>query len=592
MYSQQDLQAYERVRNALAGQHARKNTGLKVSLAITLFLLLIAVGGTAFLSYNIYYLNNAHLRLQGSFARVVTELNETLNQANENVHTLNRSLDTERNERNAAVDKLNRYVESLTQQVQEERELVLAERKRGNQEIEKANREIEKANGIIADKEELINYYTEVNVGLEESVTQLDASVRRLESTNGALRREKNSLTQANNTLNARVATLQSDLRTARAQQVSIPACSSNYYTVTGGKLFCVARNTSAFQATQVETKPINLPHSGTVNLRINRSGELGSDRSMEILEHAVKTIEEYMGEPIPLKGNEIRLDFVDDLNVTGDFTGVHKGTHMEILKEVDKDQSIYSSKTNDPLGIIIAHEVAHYYWAGERNWLDEGAAEFLAIYVENKRVGRAINSRGKECTQASTIRDLESRKYKSGDDGFTCNYTLGEGLFLDLYGQIEQEDFRKAFRELYTTSDEKEAGIYQVRQAFYPGSEWVQKIIDEWYGYREKPEAHWPDGSFLAHYTWQKDGKWWHKVREDKPCALRISYDESSRRFTRHSSSICQLTGEWDENKDLIVTVQGKSYRAVEIRITKDPDGYSHNVVVPEQHYGRLMVR
>ena len=69
------------------------------------------------------------------------------------------------------------------------------------------------------------------------------------------------------------------------------------------------------------------------------------------------------MGQPIPLRGNEIRLDFVDDLNVTGDFTGVHKGTHMEILQEKDKDLSIYSSKTNDPLGIIIAHEVAHYYW-------------------------------------------------------------------------------------------------------------------------------------------------------------------------------------------------------------------------------------
>ena len=84
---------------------------------------------------------------------------------------------------------------------------------------------------------------------------------------------------------------------------MTIPYCSSNYYTVTGGKLSCVARHTSAFQATQVETKPINLPHSGTVNLRINRSGELGSARSMEILEHAVKTIEEYMGQPIPLEG-------------------------------------------------------------------------------------------------------------------------------------------------------------------------------------------------------------------------------------------------------------------------------------------------
>ena len=451
-------------------------------------------------------------------------------------------------------------MESLTQQVREERE-------RGNLEIGKANREIEKANGIIADKEERISYLTEVNVGLEESVTQLDAAVRRLESANNTLTREKNVLTQTNSTLardknsltrqnstlasenrrltssvsarDARVATLQSDLRTARAQQVSIPACSSNYYTVTGGKLSCVARNTSAFQSTQVETSSINLPYSGTVNLRINRSGDIGSDRSMEILEHAVKTIEEYMGQPIPLRGNEIRLDFVDDLNVTGDFTGVHKGTHMEILQEKDKDLSIYSSKTNDPLGIIIAHEVAHYYWAGERNWLDEGAAEFLAIYSENRRVRRAMTSQKKRCTQAYSISYLESQKYAPESDGFTCNYSLGEGLFLDLYNSLTEAQFQQGFRNLLTEAQGNIGGVYQVRQAF-PDN---QGVIDQWYGYREKPEAHWYDGSYLAYYTWQENGEWWHKTRDDKPCALRISYDETRRRFKDHSYSLANTS-------------------------------------------------
>ena len=191
-------------------------------------------------------------------------------------------------------------------------------------------------------------------------------------------------------------------------------------------------------------------------------------------------------------------------------FAGVHNdGTHMEILQEKDKDLSIYSSKTNDPLGIIIAHEVAHYYWAGERNWLDEGAAEFLASYSENRRVGRAMTSQNKRCTQAYSISDLERRKYGKGDDGFTCNYSLGEGLFLDLHSQMKEEDFQKAFRSLKASGRNKLSGVYQVRNAFYPGSEWVQEIIDEWYGYREKPEAHWYDGSYLAYYTWQENGEW-----------------------------------------------------------------------------------
>ena len=599
MFSQEDLEAYNRVQSTMELQRQLQNRAPKrgrvarIAAWVLLVLFLATTTAAAFLGYNVLYLNNELLKSQGNFARVVTdrnesstktivELNETLNQANENVHTLNRSLDTERNERNAAVAKLNRNVEALTQQVQEERQ--------------RGNREIEKANGIIADKEERINYYTEVNVGLEESVTQLDASVHRLESANGALSREKDALQNEKNglqnkadnltrqvsglqsrnrslqsradSLSSRVTTLEADLRRAKAQQITIPACSSSYYTVTGGKLSCVARNTSAFQSTQVETKSINLLHSGTVNLRINRSGELGSARSMEILEHAVKTIEEYMGQPIPLQSNEIRLDFVEELS--GDVAGLNKESHIEILQEYDVEPPWWSE---DALGIIIAHEVAHYYWRDERTWLNEGAAEILAIYSENKRVGRPMTSQNKRCTQAYSISDLERRKYAKRDGGFTCNYSLGEGLFLDLYNNMAEADFSKGFRNLLTEVRGNKGEVYQVRSA-YPNTEKIQKVIDKWYGYREQPEAHWPDESYLAYYTWQEGGEWWHKTQDDNPCALRISYDETRRRFKHHSYSLCQYTGQWDDNGDLLVTIEGTIYRAVETVLSSEPNG------------------
>ena len=260
------------------------------------------------------------------------------------------------------------------------------------------------------------------------------------------------------------------------------------------------------------------------------------------------------------------------ELNGTGDFAGVYKGTHMEILEEFDSAAPQWG---DDDLGLIIAHEVAHYYFNGEKNWLDEGAAEFLAIYSENKRVGRAMTKSNSTCTQANTIRYLEYRKFQKEEDGYECIYSLGEGLFLDLYGQMKEEDFQRAFRRLYNSSDNKIAGIYQVRQAFYAGSEWVQKIVDKWYGYREAPEVHWNDGTFLAYYTWQEDGKWWHKTKDDKPCALRVSYNEPSKQFRSRSYGVCQYTGAWDENDDLIVTLDGKTYRAVEVKINDSPSRF-----------------
>ena len=114
------------------------------------------------------------------------------------------------------------------------------------------------------------------------------------------------------------------------------------------------------------------------------------------------------MGQPIPLRGNEIRLDFVDKIDSPSNPAGIYMGTHMEVLQKFDAVAPTWGA---DDLGIIIAHEVAHYYWNDERDWMDEGAAEYLAIYSENKRVGRAMTSLGKSCTLAR-IGYLESRRY------------------------------------------------------------------------------------------------------------------------------------------------------------------------------------
>ena len=105
MFSQEDLEAYNRVQSTMELQRQLQNQAptrgrvARIAAWVLLVLFLATTTAAAFLGYNVLYLNNEHLKLQGSFARVVTdrnesvktivELNETLNQANENVHTLN-----------------------------------------------------------------------------------------------------------------------------------------------------------------------------------------------------------------------------------------------------------------------------------------------------------------------------------------------------------------------------------------------------------------------------------------------------------------------------------------------------------------------
>lgn len=413
---------------------------------------------------------------------------------------------------------------------------------------------------------------------LSDEVSQQNTQISRL---NSQVSRQRTQINQQNST----IANLRSQIRTKDAtisrlqnQQVKIPACSTNYYTAIGGQLSCVARNSSAFQATQTESWDINLPQTGRVTLQINRSGELGSGQSMEILEHAVKTIEEYMGQPIPLQGREIRLDFVPTITGTGgDPAGIHRGTHMEILQEYESGQSWLRAG----LGSIIAHEVAHYYWRDERTWLHEGSADFLALYSENRRTGAPIQPENQRCYQVSNIRQLETKRYEQGDAGYRCNYSLGEGLFVDLYNAMSATAFRQSFRELYAAGQNKLAGVHQVRQA-YPGS-W--SIIDRWYGYREKPEAHWPNGEFLGYYTWAENGEYYLTTRNGRPCATSLRMNDTPRGWrVRETRDECYYTGDWSPEGDLLVTISGTTYRAVEMEISGPPRYGKAGAVPPGQ--------
>lgn len=501
----------------------------------------------------------------------ISQANDTIVEQNNRLNVTNARLNTTRNERNIALQSL----EVERQNLAAEKQTTLRQRAT----IDEQTREISSKDTRIAQQSTRI-------AALNTQISNKDSQISRQE-------RQLTSLRSQIRTKDATISRLEN-------QQVRIPACSTNYYTAIGGQLSCVARNSSAFQATQTESRDINLPQTGRVTLRINRSGELGSNQSMDFLEHAVRTIEEYMGKPIPLQGREeIRLDFVKEIESDGDPAGIHiYGSHMEILQEYDSAEpqcknDLFSNALNRILGIsqecepdnflalVIAHEVAHYYWIRKTTWMDEGAADFLALYSENRRTGAPIKAENEPCSQASSISHLEARQYEKGDAGYYCNYSLGEGLFVDLYNAMSATAFRQSFRELYASRKDKVAGVHQVRQAYPSG--WT--IIDRWYGYREKPEAHWPNGEFLGYFTWEEDGEGRLYTRNNRPCAttLRMN-DNDPKRWVQVTRDECYYTGTWSPEGDLLVTISGTTYRAVEMEISGPPRYGKEGAVQPGQ--------
>ena len=115
-----------------------------------------------------------------------------------------------------------------------------------------------------------------------------------------------------------------------------------------------------------LEERLINLPSSGEVLLTIIRIRDQITP-SMDFLEHSVRTIDEFMGEPLPT--NYIALLY-DDAVLPG-AGGTNFGTHMTMSLLYDVENGAWWDYTPH----TVAHEVAHYYWGGSnQDWIDEGS--------------------------------------------------------------------------------------------------------------------------------------------------------------------------------------------------------------------------
>ena len=236
-----------------------------------------------------------------------------------------------------------------------------------------------------------------------------------------------------------------------------------------------------------LEERVIELPLTGETHLAIIRTGP-GAERSMDLLEHATHAVEAYMAVPLPT--NYVGLLFEEA--VSGDSAGTNFGTHVTALPKYDVDDDSHEAEF---VGSLIAHEVAHYYWSGNRGWVDEGVADFMASVSENARNGGPIEVTNNPCAYARTIAELETLDPATGESEYTCNYALGERLFVDLYRSLDEDSFREGLRDLYLLSqveeevemqEETEVGIEHVRTAFKGDEDEdgsiVEIIAGRWY--------------------------------------------------------------------------------------------------------------
>ena len=168
------------------------------------------------------------------------------------------------------------------------------------------------------------------------------------------------------------------------------------------------------------ERRIITLPLAGNVVLDIIRTAP-GAARSMDLLEYSVRGIEEYMGSPLPTK----YVGLLYENAVSGSSAGTNFGTHIAILPEYDIDDDSHEAQSS---GSSIAHEVAHYYWSGNEDWVDEGAADFMASVVEGTRTGQPIGATTLPCGYAGSIAELKAWAFPEAILNSAATTRLGNG--------------------------------------------------------------------------------------------------------------------------------------------------------------------
>ena len=208
----------------------------------------------------------------------------------------------------------------------------------------------------------------------------------------------------------------------------------------------------------------------------IRPEGAAGSADTLELAREAVIGTEAVMRLPLPVRHVIIAFD---PRAVSADSVGTNHSYAIGIATE---------NPSGGPASLrnTLFHEVAHYWWGGNVNWIDEGMADTIAA-AASLAVGddwEARPNRRKECAARNISVLGHSRR---GDGQFHCNYYLGEKLFRELQAAMTPADFTAAIQSLYFASrakpapqsaDEYRAGLAEVRQAFPE----QQEIIDRHY--------------------------------------------------------------------------------------------------------------
>ncbi len=204
-----------------------------------------------------------------------------------------------------------------------------------------------------------------------------------------------------------------------------------------------------------VASKSVDLPLAGVMGLAVVRHTPFPTDdHTLATLEESVRTMEEFMGAPLPV-GDVILLlsepEFWSPKRAKGRLYRFSQGSGNTPVY-ISAIILAKNSESGPPKGTLY-HELGHFYLENGPQWIQEGLAEFLEAYMVAHTGGEGLeerlahlNAHG-ECDKENIWQHVNPWK------GGQCDYELGEKFLLGMYAALGPEAVSAALRELYTRS-------------------------------------------------------------------------------------------------------------------------------------------
>ncbi len=192
-----------------------------------------------------------------------------------------------------------------------------------------------------------------------------------------------------------------------------------------------------------VEERTISLPLAGPITVAVVRTGP-GSERTMERLVHAISASEAFMQEPFPIRHVTLLFSDWPEGSPVVAINNHHSLTAGTVLDVGDGDPMAPISS------YIIAHEIAHFYWTGHSDWLDEGAAELIARAATASEEVPYRPEWACELSESITVANLEALQLRPDQPGYSCNYVLGLQYLNYLEGRMGRPALIRWLRSQY----------------------------------------------------------------------------------------------------------------------------------------------